>query len=59
MTHMTRTMPEDPQKSYVCLPMDLWVLDCENLETGERGIVVTRPFPVGVLAAAESYREVP
>jgi hypothetical protein len=54
-------MPEfsTSPKSYVCLPQDLWVLSCHNLETGERGIVVTRPFPVGVLAAAESYREVP
>jgi hypothetical protein len=47
--------PEIPPKSYVCLPQDLWVLFCHNLETGERGIVVSRPFPVGVLAAARAY----
>ena len=51
--------PHTPPKSYVCLLLNLWVLSCHNLETGERGIVVTRPFPVGVLAAAESYREIP
>ena len=58
---MNSPMPETPDhpKSYVCLPIDLWVLDCLSLETGERTIVVTRPFPVGVLAAAESYREIP
>jgi hypothetical protein len=49
--------PETLPKSYVCLPMDLWVLGCHNLESGERGIVVTRPFPVGVLAAAQSYAD--